>query len=463
MLARALTATLTLSGAVLPACAGPARPATPTRVAVATAVASASTDIPTSPCTLKGGHSWLGFAASSRFVYTSDGSAVFVTELATAKPVARVPFDLLAEQASQSSVTVGATTADAITLVGHGGEGKRSMAETRSVPDGLLMSIEPFDDGIDTPQGRARLEVVIDPSSHEPFGARVLVEGPTERRSIDLRSSFAGQHYLALEHVGLVGDALVIRSNGTVQGITVGRLAVVNLRNGRITWAPEPLGSSGDVLLRENRLYAVQGPGTHAFAYEIPSMKRLARFSFPGAITRRLSDLTLGEAPACVALSPDSSVFALSGDGHVHWFDAATGRAEGDVEVSQSGDFSSCLLRFTPDGKRLARATSYGALQLTELASGKTILDRDDGRCLNCSAGPIASGNMEWSGSSLLADNGRFWVVSGAPGALVDLVTGTTTAFPFSRFGGFDPTSQYLVSNEQVFTTSPFRLVGALP
>jgi hypothetical protein len=211
----------------------------------------------------------------------------------------------------------------------------------------------------------------------------------------------------------LVGDALVIRSKGTVHGMIVGRLAAVNLRSGRVTLVPEPIGGSGDVLLRESRLYAVQGPGTHAFAYEVPSMKRLARFSFPGAITRRLSDLTLGEAPACVALSPDSRVFALSGDGHVYWFDAATGRAQGDVEVSQSGDFFSCLLHFTPGGERLARATDYGALHLTELASGKTLLERDDGRCINCDHGPIASGSMEWSGRSLLADK---WSLLGRVG-----------------------------------------------
>lgn len=463
MFASALTALFTLSGAVLPACAAPRRPAAPTPHSVAIAVPSASNDVSKNPATLKGTHAWLGFGASGRFVYTSDASSVLVTELASAKLVARVPFDLLAEQAVDRSIRLGATTDDAITLVGYDAEGQSFVTETRSVPEGALRSTQAVDDGIDTPHGRARFEVVMDPSSHESLGARVIVEAPTGMRSIDLRSHFAGQHYLELEHVGLVGDSLVIRSKGTVHGIVVGRLAVVNLRSGRVTLVPEPIGGSGDVLLRESRLYAVQGPGTHAFAYEVPTMKRLARFSFPGAITRRVSDLTLGEAPACIALSPDSRVFALSGDGHVHWFDAASGRAQGDVEVSQSGDFFSCLLRFTPDGKRLARATRYGALHLTDLASGKALLDRDDGRCNNCDHGPISSGNREWSGDSLLADKGRFWVVLGAPGALVDLVTGATTAFPFSTFGGFDPTNQYLVSNEQVFTTSPFRLVGELP
>jgi hypothetical protein len=179
-----------------------------------------------------------------------------------------VPFNLLAEQTVHSSIRLGATTDDAITLVENGVEDQSSPTETRGVPDGALRSAEAVD-VIDTPLGHARLEVIIDSSSLEAIAACVIVEAAKETRRIDLRSHFAGQRHLELAHVGRVGDALVTRSKRTSNGIIVGRLIVVNVRSGRVTLAPEPIGGSGDVLLRESRLYAVQGPGVHAFAYEV--------------------------------------------------------------------------------------------------------------------------------------------------------------------------------------------------
>jgi len=170
-----------------------------------------------------------------------------------------------------------------------------------------------------------------------------MLDRPTERhlqqRRVDLRPSFGQAKYLELTPLSTFGDELVVRSKGTNGAMPMGRVGTINLRSGRVRLLPVFIGVSGDIALRGQRLYVLQGPESGAWAYELPSLRRLARYALPGAHERRLKDATMGEPPACVAISADGKRLAFAESGTVRWYDVASTRLLGEPEVHQLGDY----------------------------------------------------------------------------------------------------------------------------
>lgn len=406
-----------------------------------------------------------GFSKSGKYVFTADGDEhILVTELATAKRVARI------QLSTPQSIFISASD-DEVVFEALSDSPDPGVEERFALPSGARTWKGVPEDWFSTPLGRARLHVEYEGDGQVTVAEAWLHPANGEPRRVDLRRTFGRDGYLRLKSLGMVGGELVLRSEGTVGATPMGRVGTINWRTGKVRLVPVLVGVVGDVVLRGDRLYLLQGPESGAWAFQLPSLRRVGRYTFADAHERREEELTMGEPPTCLALAPDGKMLAFVDSGLLRWYGVENAQKLGEAEAHLTGDFFSCSLTFTVDGRRLAHATRHGGLSIVDVASGNVVKELSYGRCTNCDR-QIASGNMELTGGGLLSPDGRYFVGSEArlvrPGVtegatyLVELATGRVIPWGDQGVAGFDPTGRYFISGDAIFHSASLREVGRI-
>ncbi|MGC4091484.1 MAG: hypothetical protein QM756_27120 [Polyangiaceae bacterium] len=430
-----------------------------------TAPALPSADIVTAPPRAS---QFASFSPSGKLVVSrSSDDEVVVAELPSLRVVARLRSPQLSgPNGAELSLPSDAQLAIKYWIDENPHEELRNLANGAVVSDAALSVSEA---PIATPFGPAHLEVVNDEDGTLKR-ARLSIERTDHgKRQMDLRASF-GERYLHIESLGVFGESLLLRSEGW-DGVPVGRVGSVNLRTGRIRLVPERLSGVGQVAIAGQRMALLQSQESAAWLFELPSLTRVATFTYADAQVIDPTQMPGGEGQACIALSPDFTKFAMTHSlAPVRWYDTATGALLGEQEeLSVAGGYFSCELAFTPDGTHLVRSTRFGSVNVIKLASGDVTASYSYAYCYNCNG---ASGNVEWKSGSVLSADRRFFAVANTAdestkseprfGFLIDLVENRVHELGEASQATFDPTSRYLAVDDRVYATSPFRLLGPL-
>jgi len=340
-------------------------------------------------------------------------------------------------------------------------------AERRALPSGAVLGGGPAYERFSTPLGTAYFDVRRGEESLLPARAElVLPESGATPRRINLLPKFGGLEWLRLSVLGTVGNTLVVHLEGAIGAMSVQRVGTIDLKSGAVQVAPTLVATTGAVAFAKNRVALVQEDDSPVFVYELPSLRRLSVTREAGFTEQRYEDFTLGQPYSCVALSPDAHVVAAyrDDDAGLRWFDAASGRRLGKLEVPRLDSPEFCRLSFTADGRKLALATDKSSVLVASVENAKVLFSFAWGGCA------YDSHEAHCDGRSVLSADARFFAAI-EPGKqedrahFVDIESGEAHDLgpvPSPELE-FDPTSRYLVLAGRVWSTSPLRSLCTLP